>query len=174
MWVSSEEAERGPFYFHICLLVFHAAAEVSLQAEADFLIRISVCVLTDWSQTQPKLGRKQMKNCRKQCRRRPDGCWIDRREDERRTDGGHKCFVSVYALARTHARTLRPLRGANAHPHPPQQSKTDSLLPESPWQPGSSLQHLLTSLQGDEVKNRCENVWSEHVELFFSFRFVAA
>lgn len=58
MWVSSEEAERGPFYFHICLLVFHPAAEVSLQAGADFLIRIGDCVLTDWSQTQPKTGTK--------------------------------------------------------------------------------------------------------------------
>lgn len=44
LWVSSEEAERGPFYFHICLLVFHPAAEVLLQAGADFLIRIGDCV----------------------------------------------------------------------------------------------------------------------------------
>lgn len=129
LWVSSEEAERGPFYFHICLLVFHAAAEVSLQAGADFLICISNCVLTDWTQTQPKLGRKLMKNCRKQCRRRPDGCWIDRREDERRTDGGDKCFISVHALARMHARTLRPLRGANARPHPPAPARSKAKQP---------------------------------------------
>lgn len=59
--------------------------------------------------------------------------------------------------------------GESGRSHQPQQSKTANLLAESPGQPGSALQHLLTSLPGDEVKNTCENVWSGQVrELFLA------
>lgn len=156
MWeslVHGEEGEQSMFYFHICQLVFSLVitAEGYQRARVNFLFlhasasvfKVQITLILGGKKTRKTLKKREQRSFAKCC-------------DDTRT--GAPSF-HLRACSRARPRLKTPTRSSRSKALPIcYLSRRGNLAPLY----SAAANGLLTSPQGDEVKNTCEDVRSEH------------